>query len=398
MPGKAVFATALLLFVAGTSTWAAPTDYVSSDPIGPSLDAGLAGASSGDYEVAISTSVHPYKLKELLGSYGSNPAAYATDINDAGQISGYDNSLVPQALRWPKSGGTPEIVGTLWTGAVAINAPGEVAGFWYSTNFYWSGSTVGGGWGGGGGLPGGNGRSSASDLNDFGDIVGSSGAATGTRAYLAINGGGTLDLGDLPGGIDDSSAGAINNLMQVVGASSATDGQHAFLWTPTDGMTDLGTLLGSAGNSRALDINSKSQVVGSSSTATVDHAFLWTSDGGMQDLGSLAADASSRAVAINNHGNVIGDSNGSVFIWTPSGGMQDLHTLLDSTGTGWTLLAVGGINNYNQIVGYGLNPDGDQRAFLLTPVPEPSTIVLAVIGAAGLIAFGYRKRSANRNR
>lgn len=79
-------------------------------------------------------------------------------------------------------------------------------------------------------------------------------------------------------------------------------------------------------------------------------------------------------------------------IWTAAGGLQDLNDLTDASGTGWTLTEARAINGSKQIVGYGTNPDGDMHAFLLTPVPEPSTLLLAVLGGAGVAALGYRVR------
>ena len=49
------------------------------------------------------------------------------------------------------------------------------------------------------------------------------------------------------------------------------------------------------------------------------------------------------------------------------GTMIDLNSLVDSA-AGWTLVLAGGINNSGQIVGYGTTPDGNTRAFLLTPI------------------------------
>jgi probable HAF family extracellular repeat protein len=43
------------------------------------------------------------------------------------------------------------------------------------------------------------------------------------------------------------------------------------------------------------------------------------------------------------------------------------------------------INDAGQIVGYGINPDGYSRAYLLTPVPEPMTLGLLTVGALSLL-------------
>jgi probable HAF family extracellular repeat protein len=86
------------------------------------------------------------------------------------------------------------------------------------------------------------------------------------------------DLGTLPGG-NYSSATGINNRGQVVGVANDANGlDHAFLFE--DGvMTDLGTLPGGSEFSQATGINDRGQVVGYSFTASgSDRAALWTSD------------------------------------------------------------------------------------------------------------------------
>ena len=217
----------------------------------------------------------------------------------------------------------------------------------------------------------GGGQTSAEDLNDGGQVVGSSVTALPggpSHAFLWTSSGGMQDLGTLGG--THSLAFAINELSQVVGSSTlAGDGvEHAFLWTPTGGMRDLGTLGGPL--SRATGINDVGVVVGWSDTPgdVARHAFMWTPTGGMQDLGTLGG-ASSRAAGINNAGQVVGGAQTSsgherAFLWTVSGGMQDLGHL------GGFFSRATAINDAGQVVGFSSGPgtmSAFSHAFLWTP-------------------------------
>jgi probable HAF family extracellular repeat protein len=126
-------------------------------------------------------------------------------------------------------------------------------------------------------------------------------------------------------------------------------------------MQDLGTLPNNT-SSWAQAINDSGQVVGQTWNAKVwpqYSAFLWE-DGSMRDLGTLgASDTSARA--INNSGQIVGDS-GQAFLWQ-NGIMEPIGPAVD-----WSMAVA--INNSGQVLlqgsygpsGYG--PSGVEQAYL----------------------------------
>jgi probable HAF family extracellular repeat protein len=155
-------------------------------------------------------------------------------------------------------------------------------------------------------------------------------------------------------------------------------------------MVDLGTLGGHS--SAALAINDHGQVVGTADIAgqNINHAFLYE-NGHMIDLGTLYG-SFSYAIAINASTQILGDSaaKGNLFPYGErvpflyqNGSMVPLNDLIDPR-SGWFLNSANAINDRGWIVGAGTNPLGENHAFLLTPVPEPNALgflfVLTLVG------------------
>jgi probable HAF family extracellular repeat protein len=191
------------------------------------------------------------------------------------------------------------------------------------------------------------------------------------------------EIHELPPFPGDSVGAAlgINDNGQAVGGSgicafpSFADLVHALLWQ-RGSVTNLGSL-GGVMNNFALAINNRGQVVGESDLPgdATGHAFLWTKENGMQDLGTLPGDFSSAAYGINNQGQVVVEScdvNGNcrVALWQ-DGVMTDLNTLT-SPGSLY-LVSPFAINDRGEIVGYacvisnGACNSETQLAFLATP-------------------------------
>jgi probable HAF family extracellular repeat protein len=117
-----------------------------------------------------------------------------------------------------------------------------------------------------------------------------------------------------------------------------------------------------ASESRAVAVNESGQVAGQAQT----HAFLWDPVAGMTDLGTLGG-AESKAVAVNELGQVAGealDASGSThaFLWDPVAGMTDLGGL----GGGYS--GARDLNERGQVAGEATTVSGSTHAFLWDPV------------------------------
>jgi probable HAF family extracellular repeat protein len=143
------------------------------------------------------------------------------------------------------------------------------------------------------------GPGTAVDINERGQIIGYTTTPAGkSRAFLWQNGART-DLG--PGALV-----AINGRGQVIGYRESPAGElNAFLWQRGT-TTDLGTLGGAWSFPTA--ISNRGQVVGySTDRSGVQHAFVWQ-NGTMTGLPSPTGSARTRAIAINEHNQIIGDN------------------------------------------------------------------------------------------
>jgi probable HAF family extracellular repeat protein len=257
----------------------------------------------------------------------------------------------------------------------------------------------------------------ARDINDYGEIVGTSGLTKDGQGRAVVwSQGRVFDLGTLRGG-DSSEGWAINNNGQIVGSSQVGDllgSEHAFLYSKASGMIDLTP---NNEQAAALDINDAGSITGYfTSTDNALHAFL-NEGNKMVDLGKLAGFDYSTGTALNEMGVVVGtatsperttahmfrsdfpgemdDLNGKLpiafalgvnikrqivgymsgvgttraILYTETTGVRDLNSLISPRG-GWVLEAATDINDSGVIVGYAYNAlSKTSHAVRLRPVP-----------------------------
>ncbi|HEU5450435.1 MAG TPA: hypothetical protein VFU76_00535 [Terriglobales bacterium] len=175
-------------------------------------------------------------------------------------------------------------------------------------------------------------------------------------------------------GDPDSAATAINDKGEVVGISGICENAvgglsaaHAVIWQ-NGRPTDLGNLGGRAWNTPTA-INNQGEVVGFAPSAQGPiHAFLWTASGGMQDLGTLPGDTRSYAWAVNDLGQIAGQSigpNGSSAVVWDHGNIVDLNAV---SGSSLDLLYGNDIDDSSRIVGQAYDPgSGEAPAFVAAP-------------------------------
>lgn len=118
----------------------------------------------------------------------------------------------------------------------------------------------------------------AEDINDHGEVVGTSLlVGFGMRPTRWDAAGTATHLGVL-GGASTGNALAINNSGEIVGVSEDSSGtSRATLWDGRGGMTDVHSAIGSTGTSVTWDINNQGVIVGQASiTAGIfARGFVW---------------------------------------------------------------------------------------------------------------------------
>lgn len=232
-------------------------------------------------------------------------------------------------------------------------------------------------------------------INDSGQFITMNGYGS-APGYLYNTDGSRTTLNGLSSVGNVALPMALNNAGQVVGAVNTGGARYdAVMWDQQGNPISLNTRSGAfSEESFAIGINSSGTVLGYRYTSTYDvDSFIWTQSDGLVSLGAPADvdyKYAAKASAINDSGVVIGNFGTRGFYWTKDSGMVFLDQLVDGL-TPYDAVVAAGINDAGQIVG-SIQRNGDVwHAFVLTPVPEPSSAALMLLGGA-LMATQLRRR------
>lgn len=324
-----------------------------------------------------------------LGTLSGSGSSAATNINDNGSVVGFsdldDTNEAFHAFLYQN--GQMIDLGTLggqFSAATSINNAGQIVG-WSDVNedgsisipFLYQNGTMtalaveGVDFG------------DANDINAFGRIVGLFNAVGSEVPIAFIYSDGTIsNLADANGQAIAGNPVSINDRGQIALNILGS----AFLYDTGGTLTDLGSLASGPRTelgTEAFGINGKGEIVGQSNGV----AFLY-SNGQMTSLGTLPGvttlglqpgEGASVAAAINENSQIVGsvflrenDALPVAFLYS-GGTIVDLNSLSEVKAAGWNLSFAFGINRSGQIVGTGINREGQVRAFLLTPPALPQS-------------------------
>lgn len=218
-------------------------------------------------------------------------------------------------------------------------------------------------------------------INNSGVVVGT---ADGHAAILTNN---ELTILESPIGSQTREvAYGINNKGEIAGVYGESGLSGDFVWR-NDQYTYVGSFDDSSIGTMPCGINDNGLVVGWTwRTDNRQHSYMWK-DGKSTELSMLDGYQNCCVCDVNNNEQIIG------YLWTVSedqktsrslsvmwhdGQIVDLNNLIDPS-SGWVVSRCISNNDAGQIIGYG-EYNGSTRYFIMTPVPEPSSIFALVCG------------------
>lgn len=327
--------------------------------LGPTLTA-LAQPATGDANGRHGSPPTSYRVINL----GPGTIATYPDINSAGQVA-FSMVNGGRTAGFFYDGAAIKNIGSLGGGityANDLNEAGQIAGTSVNENgvenaFVWSA---------GGGMldiraaPG-RGRSYGWAINNRGVVTGSFNDAA--RLFRWSHAGGVEDLGVTPA-FAQPSGRVLNDAGLIAGVTTIDDEfTRVFAWTRASGMIDIDTL-GSV-ESNPVAVGAGGEVAGNRLASWDDggdRPFLWTRSTGMVDLGigrGTTAWVNAMTPGLHIAGGIgYPDGRQRAMSWTRRTGMRELGTL------GGRTSVARGVNAKGQIVGFAENKAGSMRAFV----------------------------------
>jgi probable HAF family extracellular repeat protein len=255
-------------------------------------------------------------------------------------------------------------------------------------------------------------------VNDTGVVVGDAGDEQNAVWVAMWDGSGYHNLGNLGG--FNSNANSINNAAWLVGYSEIPGNAYyrPFLYR-NGSMQNLGNLgIPGATYGNATRINNNGTVIGydlKPGESNTYYAWYWTDSGGLQplpaafydinDLDQVTASGGSYSLVthattqlpgcqytkfLNNNGQALGFDTANVpCLWIG----QNRYTLQSILPSGYVINGLRDINDQGQIL-VSADHNGVTQTVLLTPVPEPASIVILACGLA--MAVQHRCSSSFR--
>ncbi len=339
-----------------------------------------------------------------LGVVGSSTASQAFGMSTDGRsVVGRSLGNPTSATLWTAGAGLqalPNLAGRNFAVANDVNNAGLAVGSSTTTSFgagalpvVWNNGAISALT-----MPSGYTVGQANGVNAAGVVVGAVGSGVGQRGAIYNGGVGSVITATTANGSYMTVAFGINDAGLVVGTGIDPANAALNVGMVYDSVTGVMSTVGAlpaANGALNFGVGNGGHVVGSSMfNQGSGQPFVWTASGGMTAIPLPAGTSQASARGVNSAGWVVGTASGAFavpFLYA-DGSTYTLQSLLPAN-SGWdistnTSSSALAIADDGSIAGTAVY-NGQVRAYLMTPVPEPASALLLV---AGLLAGAVGRR------